>query len=120
MRTVASCSKGLQSGLGAYPESFRWTHPEAGFFSVFTFLNPNVTTDDAFISRLVSEYGVVAIPMYDFYPADARRAIRAPASISCGCRSASAKASARSARTDLREAVAAFAAPRASNPAWKS
>ena len=61
--------EGLENELGRYPESFRWTHPEAGFFTVFTFLNPNVTTDDAFIARLVSQYGVVAIPMYDFYPA---------------------------------------------------
>ena len=64
---------GLDTELGKYPDSFRWTHPEAGFFTVFTFLNPKVTTDDAFIARLVSQYGVVAIPMYDFYPADARK-----------------------------------------------
>jgi (S)-3,5-dihydroxyphenylglycine transaminase len=63
---------GLAEGLGDRPDLFRWTHPEAGFFSVFTFLSPKITTDDAFIARLVSEYGVVAIPMYDFYPADAR------------------------------------------------
>ena len=25
----------LQAELGAYPESFNWTHPEAGFFTVF-------------------------------------------------------------------------------------
>jgi (S)-3,5-dihydroxyphenylglycine transaminase len=101
--------EGLQNELGAYPESFRWTHPEAGFFTVFTFLNPNVTTDDAFISRLVSEYGVVAIPMYDFYPADARR--RNPRAgldqlrlSFCFSESVGAQR-----RTDLREAVAAFA-----------
>jgi aspartate/methionine/tyrosine aminotransferase len=29
--------------------------------------------DDAFVARLVSEHGVVVIPMYDFYPADARQ-----------------------------------------------
>ncbi|MDA1076122.1 MAG: hypothetical protein O3A63_15390, partial [Proteobacteria bacterium] len=40
--------------------------------SVFTFLKGGVRTDDEFITRLVSEYGVVAIPMYDFYPKDAR------------------------------------------------
>ena len=65
--------EGLERGLSAHPDHFRWTHPAAGFFTVFTFLNPSVTTDDAFIARLVSEYGVVAIPMYDFYPPDARR-----------------------------------------------
>jgi DNA-binding transcriptional MocR family regulator len=63
---------GLAKGLGDRPDLFQWTHPEAGFFSVFTFAGGQVTTDQAFISRLVSEYGVVAIPMHDFYPADAR------------------------------------------------
>ena len=56
-----------------------------------------VTTDDAFIARLVSQYGVVAIPMYDFYPATRGNATRGPDSISCGCRSVSARAPARSA-----------------------
>ncbi len=99
---------GLESELGKYPESFRWTHPEAGFFTVFTFLNPDVTTDDAFIARLVSQYGVVAIPMYDFYPADARK--RDPRAgldqlrlSFCFSESVGAQR-----RADLREAVAAF------------
>lgn len=63
----------LQQHLGDYPEHFSWTHPEAGFFTVFTFTKNQVDTDEAFIARLVSEYGVVAIPMYAFYPADARQ-----------------------------------------------
>lgn len=63
---------GLREGLGAYPERFRWTEPGAGFFVVFTVLDGSLTTDEAFVSKLVAEYGVVAIPMYDFYPADAR------------------------------------------------
>ncbi len=58
--------------LGEYREHFSWTHPEAGFFTVFTFKQQDIATDEAFISRLVAEYGVVAIPMYAFYPADAR------------------------------------------------
>jgi DNA-binding transcriptional MocR family regulator len=58
--------------LGGYPDHFGWTRPEAGFFTVFTFKRPEITTDEAFVSRLVAEYGVVAIPMYAFYPADAR------------------------------------------------
>jgi DNA-binding transcriptional MocR family regulator len=101
--------EGLENELGKYPESFRWTHPEAGFFTVFTFLNPNVTTDDAFIARLVSQYGVVAIPMYDFYPPDARK--RDPRAgldqlrlSFCFSESVGAQR-----KTDLREAVAAFA-----------
>ena len=64
---------GFEKYLGGFPEHFAWTHPQAGFFSVFTFLGDRVTTDDAFISRLVAEYGVVAIPMYAFYPPDARQ-----------------------------------------------
>ncbi len=100
---------GLRDELGAHPELFRWTYPEAGFFTVFTFLNPAVTTDDAFIARLVSEYGVVAIPMYDFYPADARqrnpRAGLDQLRLSfCFSESTGAQR-----RADLREAVAAFA-----------
>ena len=63
---------GLERYLGEFPDQFAWTQPGGGFFTVFTFKNPRVTTDDAFIARLVSEYGVVAIPMYAFYPADAR------------------------------------------------
>ena len=63
---------GLKAGLGAWPDRFRWTHPEAGFFTVFRFLDPDVVTDDAFVERLVAKYGVVVIPMYDFYPPDAR------------------------------------------------
>ena len=63
---------GLAAGLGDQQDRFAWTTPGAGFFSVFTFKNPAVTTDDAFVARLVAEHGVVAIPMYDFYPADAK------------------------------------------------
>ena len=58
--------------LGPYPEHFEWTTPQAGFFSVFTFLQPGIATDDRFIEQLVAEHGVVAIPMYDFYPRDAK------------------------------------------------
>ncbi|MBV1907183.1 MAG: aminotransferase class I/II-fold pyridoxal phosphate-dependent enzyme [Pseudomonadales bacterium] len=62
----------LQAELGAYPEQFSWTVPGAGFFSVFTFLNKRVRTDEALVSQLVSEYGVVVVPMSEFYPEDAR------------------------------------------------
>lgn len=63
----------FEQELGNYPELFRWTQPGAGFFTVFTFLLPSITTDDVFIEKLVSEYGLVVIPMYDFYPKDARQ-----------------------------------------------
>ncbi|MDE0349407.1 MAG: hypothetical protein OXM56_06850, partial [Gammaproteobacteria bacterium] len=64
---------GLEARLGAWPDRFRWTVPEAGFFTVFRFLDPDTVTDDAFVERLVARYGVVVIPMYDFYPPDARQ-----------------------------------------------
>ena len=63
----------LDEYLGKYPDHFSWTMPQAGFFSVFTFKNSKVKTDEAFVSRLVSEYGVVAISMNAFYPNDARQ-----------------------------------------------
>jgi len=63
---------GLEQGLGAYPEHFHWTRPQAGFFTVFTFRNSDVRTDDEFINSMVADYGLVVIPMYDFYPRDAR------------------------------------------------
>ncbi|MEM7218790.1 MAG: PLP-dependent aminotransferase family protein [Pseudomonadota bacterium] len=63
----------LAAGLGDWPERFEWTIPQAGFFTVFRFLDDEVRTDDAFVARLVTEHGVVVIPMYDFYPDDARQ-----------------------------------------------
>jgi 2-aminoadipate transaminase len=64
--------EGLERGLGKFPEQFHWTRPQAGFFTVFTFLNSAVRTDDEFINNMVAEYGLVVIPMYEFYPRDAR------------------------------------------------
>ena len=63
----------LESELREFSDFFSWTKPEAGFFSVFTINLPNVTTDDDFVERLVSDHGVVVIPMYDFYPEDAKK-----------------------------------------------
>lgn len=59
--------------LAPYPQHFSWTTPEAGFFSVFTFLQPDISTDERFIEQLVADHGVVTIPMYDFYPQDAKQ-----------------------------------------------
>jgi (S)-3,5-dihydroxyphenylglycine transaminase len=100
---------GLTKELGAYPDHFRWTHPEAGFFTVFTFLNPRVSTDDAFIARLVSEHGVVAIPMYDFYPADARKRNPRAGLDQLRLSFCFSESTGEQRRADLREAVAAFA-----------
>ena len=63
---------GLEDELGDFRDRFHWTKPEAGFFSVFTFAESDIVADDAFIQKLVERYGVVVVPMYDFYPDDAR------------------------------------------------
>ena len=62
----------FETELGAHRDHFDWTVPQAGFFSVFTFKQGGVRTDDDFIERMVANYGLVVIPMYDFYPPDAR------------------------------------------------
>lgn len=100
--------QGFEANLGAYPNLFHWTVPMAGFFSVFTFVAGTVRTDDEFIRQMVTDYGLVVIPMYDFYPPDAR--IRNPSAgfnqlrISfCFSESAGAQR-----RKDLREAVETF------------
>ncbi len=64
--------EGLQAMLGDYPELFAWTRPGAGFFTVFTFKGGKVRTDAAFVEKLIARYGVVTIPMFGFYPDDAR------------------------------------------------
>jgi aspartate/methionine/tyrosine aminotransferase len=64
--------EGFEAGLGEHKDHFHWTEPDGGFFSVFTFLNGQVRTDDDFINDMVANYGLVVIPMYDFYPPDAR------------------------------------------------
>ncbi len=69
--------RGFNKELGAHKDLFHWTVPAAGFFSVFTFLGGGVRTDDDFIQAMVADYGLVVIPMYDFYPPDAR--VRNPA-----------------------------------------
>lgn len=98
----------LAEKLGQYPEYFSWTQPEAGFFSVFTFKKSSIKTDDSFIESLVAEYGVVAIPMYDFYPADAK--VRDPHAglnqLRLSFCFSESKGEAR--RNDMREAVSAF------------
>ncbi len=64
---------GFERNLGPHRDRFHWTESDAGFFSVLTFRESAIAVDDAFIARLVTEHGVVAIPMYDFYPPDAKR-----------------------------------------------
>ena len=99
---------GLEAGLGAHPEHFSWTQPEAGFFTVFRFLTPGVRTDDAFIERLVAEYGIVVIPMYDFYPADARQRDPNAGLSELRLSFCFSESTGEERRADLRAAVAAF------------
>ena len=40
---------------------------------MFTINVPGVKTDDEFVEKLVADYGVVVIPMSDFYPEDAKK-----------------------------------------------
>ncbi len=63
---------GLERGLGEFGDRFHWTRPGAGFFSVFTFRDGRIRTDADFVARLVREFGVVTVPMFGFYTADAR------------------------------------------------
>ncbi|MCU0662054.1 MAG: pyridoxal phosphate-dependent aminotransferase [Myxococcota bacterium] len=64
---------GLDEGLAGASDQFGWTKPGAGFFSVFTFKKRQVRTTPEFVEKLISEYGVVTIPMFGFYPDDARK-----------------------------------------------
>ena len=62
----------LNHNLSRYGNAVRWTVPDAGFFSVFTLADSRFKVDDEFALRLVEDYGVVIVPMFDFYPDDAR------------------------------------------------
>ena len=63
---------GLKSGLGDYQDVVSWTDPAAGFFTALTVHDPQFKVDDELALRLVEEYGVVVVPMFDFFPEDAR------------------------------------------------
>mgnify|MGYP006294742703 FL=1 len=102
--------EGLEAGLGGRRDLFHWTQPAAGFFSVFTFRAPGITTDDAFVSQLVSEHGVVVIPMYDFYPRDARERNPRAGLDQLRLSFCFSESRGEQRRADLREAVAAFCA----------
>ncbi len=64
---------GLREYLGEFSGEFDWTEPGAGFFSVFTFKNPKIKTDQQFVEKLIADYGVVTIPMFGFFPSDAKK-----------------------------------------------
>jgi len=100
--------EGLEAGLGDWPDEFHWTTPEAGFFSVFTFLSDSITTDDAFVEQLVSDYGVVVIPMYDFYPPDAKQRNPRAGLNQLRISFCFSESTGEQRRKDMRDAVAAF------------
>ena len=102
--------EGLQQGLGDWPDEFHWTVPDAGFFSVFTFLRPGITTDDAFIENMVAEHGVVVIPMYDFYPRDSKQRDLQAGMNQLRVSFCFSESTGDARRRDMREAVAAFCA----------
>jgi DNA-binding transcriptional MocR family regulator len=99
---------GFEQYLSSHPDYFSWTTPGAGFFSVFTFLKGGVRTDDEFVMRLVSEYGVVAIPMYGFYPADAQSRDPDAGYNQLRLSFCFTESGGDQRRADMREAVAAF------------
>jgi (S)-3,5-dihydroxyphenylglycine transaminase len=100
--------EGLAAGLGDHPEHFHWTEPDAGFFTVFTFRTPGVRTDDDFVTRLVADHGVVVIPMYDFYPRDARQRDPGAGLDQLRLSFCFSESVGEQRRRDLREAVTAF------------
>lgn len=102
--------EGFEAGLGAHRDRFHWTVPEAGFFSVFTFRNPAVRTDESFTQKLVAEFGIVAIPMHDFYPADARERDAGAGLNQLRLSFCFSESTGEDRRRDLRDAVAAFCA----------
>ncbi len=64
---------GLECGLGDFPDKISWTNPAAGFFTVVTIRDPHIEVNDQFALHLVEEYGIVIVPMFDFFPDDARQ-----------------------------------------------
>ncbi len=100
--------EGLARGLGDHPTLFHWTEPDAGFFTVFTFRVPGLRTDDEFVGQLVAEHGVVVIPMYGFYPADARSRNPQAGMDQLRLSFCFSESTGEQRRRDLAEAVAAF------------
>jgi DNA-binding transcriptional MocR family regulator len=98
--------------LGDHKDRFSWTIPEGGFFTVFTFLNTGaaepVRTDDTMIERMVMDHGLVVIPMYDFYPLDARKRDPGAGMNQLRLSFCFSESSGQQRRDDMREAVEAF------------
>ena len=102
----------LEKELGTYRDYFSWTIPGGGFFTVFSFLNngrgSTVRTDDAMIESMVMEHGLVVIPMYDFYPKDARERDPGAGMNQLRLSFCFSESAGQQRRDDMREAVEAF------------
>ena len=98
--------------LGMHKAHFSWTIPEGGFFTVFTFLNTGagepVRTDDAMIEKMVMDHGLVVIPMYDFYPMDARERDPGAGMNQLRLSFCFSESAGQQRRDDMRDAVEAF------------
>ena len=98
--------------LDMHKAHFSWTIPEGGFFTVFTFLNTGaaepVRTDDAMIEKMVMDHGLVVIPMYDFYPKDARERDPGAGMNQLRLSFCFSESAGQQRRDDMREAVEAF------------
>ena len=79
---------------------------------MFTFLNGGkgnmVRTDDAMIENMVMEHGLVVIPMYDFYPKDARQRDPGAGMNQLRLSFCFSESAGQQRRDDMREAVEAF------------
>ena len=102
----------LERELGSYRDCFSWTIPGGGFFTVFSFLNngqgSTVRTDDAMVESMVMEHGLVVIPMYDFYPRDARERDPDAGMNQLRLSFCFSESAGQQRRDDMREAVEAF------------
>ena len=67
-----------------------------------------MVTDDRLIEQLVSEHGIVVIPMYDFYPEDARSRNPGAGMNQLRLSVCFSESSGEVGRRDMREAVEAF------------
>ena len=65
-------------------------------------------TDDAMIERMVMDHGLVVIPMYDFYPLDARKRDPGAGMNQLRLSFCFSESAGQQRRDDMREAVEAF------------
>jgi len=71
-------------------------------------VNGPVLTDDAMIEQMVMEHGLVVIPMYDFYPIDARQRDTGAGMNQLRLSFCFSESAGQARRDDMREAIHAF------------